>query len=269
MDFNAVCLANSGAAAGACVGGAAPGQGANDGFAEIKANDLSFGFNVGMLYEINNNTRISAAYRSQVNHKLDGTAQFSVPTTLNTFSAAVNGGLKAAFANTGVQAGISLPDSFSFSAYHRVVPKLAVLADATWTGWSDIPELRIIFDAPTTSGTGFSNEALGWKDSWRLGLGLHYYQSNRLTLRTGVAFDQSPARDAVTRTARLPDNSRVWMSFGASYKLNQKMSADLGYSHLFVSDTAIARVGSTGNVLNGIYKTDANIFSAQFNYKFN
>ncbi len=269
VDFTAVCLKKAGAAAAFCTGAATgPGQGANDGFAENKASDLSFGFNFGALYEINNDTRVSVAYRSKINHKLDGKARFSVPTVINTV-AGVDAALRASFADTGIEIGASLPDSFSLSAYHRMTPKLAVLGDATWTGWSEVPELRIIFDAPTTLGTGFSVEDLGWQDTWRLSMGLHYYHNSRLTLRTGVAYDESPTPNAVLRTARLPDNDRIWLSLGASYKINNKMSADVGFSHLFISDTRISRTGSSSNILNGVYESNANILSAQFNYQFN
>lgn len=268
VDFTAVCLGVSGAAGALCTGAAAgPGQGGNDGFVENKADDLSFGFNFGLLYEINDTTRISAAYRSQINHKLEGKARFSLPATLSTF-APVEAGLRATFANDNISASLTLPDSISFSAYSRVTPKVAVLADATWTGWSDVPELRIIFDRPGAAG-GPGVETLGWQDTWRLALGLRFYQSERLTWRTGVAYDESPTPGAVLRSARLPDNDRIWLSFGASYKINNKMSADFGYSHLFISDTEIARAGSTGNTLIGTYESNANILSAQFNYQFN
>ncbi len=269
IDFTAVCAGSSGAAAGACTGfagGAGLGQGANDGFVENKADDLSFGFNAGLLYEIDNDTRISVAYRSEIHHKLDGKAKFSLPTTISAFAPA-EAGVRATFADDGISIGATLPDSFSVSAYHKVHPKLAILGDATWTGWSDIPDLRIIFDRPGTAG-GAGIEALGWDDTWRLAVGMHYYHNDRLTFRTGVAFDESPTPGAVLRTARLPDNDRIWVSFGGSYKLNDKMSADVGFSHLFINDTHIARVGSTGSILNGVYKSSANIFSAQFNYRF-
>ena len=39
-------------------------------------------------------------------------------------------------------------------------------------------------------------ETLSWDDTWRLSLGLEYAHSDRLTLRTGVAWDESPIPNA-------------------------------------------------------------------------
>jgi long-chain fatty acid transport protein len=277
VDTTAACLSGAAplgpAALATCVGfdptnptlGA--GQGTNDGSVKQDGDDLSFGFNLGMFYEWSENTRFSLAYRSQINHKLDGDAQFTLPGTISSANPLIEGGVRARLANSGLEVGASLPDSFSLSAYHRFHPKFALMGDATWTSWSDIPELRFVYDNPATLG-GSAAEELRWDDAWRLGLGAHYYHNDRLTLRTGIAYDQAPVSDPTLRTPRLPDNDRLWVSFGASYRFRDKLSADFGYSHLFISDTNIARVGSSGSVLNGSYDSDVNILSVQVNYEF-
>jgi long-chain fatty acid transport protein len=233
--------------------------GAADGFVENEADDISFGYNFGLFYEPSDRTRFSMTYRSQINHKLEGDADFrNVPAPLSAF-----------FFDDDIKVGASLPDSFSISAFHMLTPKIGIMGDATWTGWSDIPELRIVFDNPANAlGSGTSVEDLQWEDVWRLSLGLSYYQSDRLTLRTGVAYDQAPVPNPVLRTPRLPDNDRIWVSVGASYRINNKMSADFGYTHLFIDDTNIARTNSTGATLIGEYESEADIISLGFNYIF-
>jgi long-chain fatty acid transport protein len=233
--------------------------GTADGFTENTADDISFGFNFGFFYEPNERTRYSMAYRSQINHKLEGDAVFTgVPAPLDPF-----------FFNDGISVGASLPDTFSLSAFHLLTPMVGLMADATWTGWSEIPELRIVYDNPANAGgAGTAVEPLGWKNAWRLSLGLNYYQSSRLTLRTGVAYDQSPVPNPVQRTPRLPDNDRVWLSVGASYHINEKITADFGYSHLFIDDTNIARTNNLGATLVGTYESSADIFSLGINYYF-
>jgi len=267
IDFAAVCAA---AAGGACPNGAVPGQGAFDGFVRNDADDISFGFNLGVFFEPSPDTRLSLAYRSQINHKLDGKAKFTTPTTLGGLAALgpLGGGLAASFAGDGIEAGVSLPASFSASAYQKVHPKLGLMLDLTWTNWSTIPQLLIVFDRPTTAGTGSSVEPLNWTNTWRLGFGANYYHSDRLTLRTGFAYDETPIPDAASRTARLPDQDRVWLAVGASYRINDRLSADAGYAHLFVRDTPIRRTGSTGNVLIGEFESDADLFSLQVNWRF-
>ncbi|HSS66111.1 MAG TPA: outer membrane protein transport protein [Gammaproteobacteria bacterium] len=268
IDFVAVCAGSVPAAAIAgCTGiGAGPGQGANDGFVENEADDISYGFNFGLFYEPSDQTRYSLAYRSQINHKLEGDATFTTPSSIHAVGA-LDAAVRAAFANDGVKAGVTLPDSASFSVYHRVTSSVALMGDITWTGWSDIPELRIIFDNPVTAG-GPGVESLNWEDTWRYSVGANYYASDRLTLRTGVAYDESPVGSPVFATPRLPDNDRLWVAVGASYMVNNKISVDFGYAHEFINDTNIARTNSTGATLNGVYESDADIFSLQVSYLF-
>ncbi|MDH3316398.1 MAG: outer membrane protein transport protein [Gammaproteobacteria bacterium] len=254
VDFATICAVNALPCAGP--------SGTLDGFAENNADDISFGFNFGVFYEPRDGTRFSLAYRSQINHKLEGDADFTVPAAALPF-------LGPVFTDGGIKVGASLPDTFSFSAFHMLTPKIGIMGDATWTGWSDIPELRIVYDSPTNGGgSGTSVESLGWEDVWRLALGLSYYHSDRLTLRTGVAYDQSPVPNPVLATPRLPDNDRIWVSIGASYAINDKASVDFAYTHEFIDDTNIARTNSTGATLNGVYESSVDIFSLQANYRF-
>jgi long-chain fatty acid transport protein len=267
--LGASAAAAAAAAAADCVGAAGgPGQGGNDGSAEVKGDDISFGFNLGLMYDFNDDSRVALAFRSEIKHELEGKATFGVPTLISR-TAATDALIRGAFANDGVTAGVRLPASFSLSGYHRFnASKFAVMGDATWTGWSALPALLIVFDRPTTTGAGSSIEELGWRDAWRLGLGLNYYHNDHLTLRTGVAWDQSPVPNAVLRTARLPGNDRTWLSVGGSYRFNNSMSADFGYAHLFVGDSIINRTTATTGTLAGRYEADADIVSVQFNYQF-
>ncbi len=256
VDFGTICAGPPLGPIPACAG-----PGAFDGFAEHEADDISYGFNFGLFYEPNDRSRFSLAYRSQINHKLDGDVDFTVP-------AAVPPAAAAFFADGGVEAGVSLPDSLSLSAFHMVTPKIGVMGDITWTGWSDVPELRIIYDDGIATGDGVAVESLGWDDVWRFSFGLNYYHSDRLTLRTGVAYDQSPVPNRVLATPRVPDNDRIWVSIGASYNVSDKLSVDFAYTHEFIDDTNIARTNDTGATLLGSYESDVDILSLQVSYLF-
>ena len=156
-------------------------------------------------------------------------------------SPVIEAGIRNQFADSGLQLGTSLPDSFSISGYHRLHPQLAVSANATWTNWSDIQELRFVYDRSSTLG-GTAVEELRWNDVWVLGLGLHYYHDSDLTLRAGVGYDPTPVPNASLRTPRLPDADRLWATIGASYRLDKNLSADVGYAHVFINDARIARL---------------------------
>lgn len=269
LGLGATAAIADGAARADCVGATGgPGNGGNDGSGKVEGDDISFGINLGLMYQFNDNTRLALAYRSEIKHSLEGKAAFTVPSVVSN-TPLRNATFRGAFTSDSLSADVDLPASFSMSGYHRFTDsKFAVMADATWTGWSSVPSLVIVYDRPTTAG-GPSELPLGFKNTWRLSLGLNYYHNKQLTLRTGFAWDESPVPSPQLRTARLPDSDRTWVSFGASYQFNDRISADVGYSHLFVDDSRINRAEPTSaGTLAGTYGSEVDIISVQFNYRF-
>jgi long-chain fatty acid transport protein len=65
----------------------------------------------------------------------------------------------------------------------------------------------------------------------------------------------------------VPDNNRIWVSIGSTWKFTNKLSADLAYSHVFVKNTSIADVAATGTVYNGTVDSRVDIISASLKYR--
>ena len=82
-----------------------------DGLVEVAGDDWSFGYNLGLLYEPSDRTRIGIAYRSDVTHDLKGDADFTVPNAAQPITAT------GQFVNTDAEAVLKLPDSLSLSIY--------------------------------------------------------------------------------------------------------------------------------------------------------
>jgi long-chain fatty acid transport protein len=262
IDFTTVCRSLNGGAGPTPFCGAVPGSSTNDGFAQLEADDISYGFNLGALYQISEKTRIGLSYRSEIKHDLEGDADFTIPATVSS-DVVVGAGISVAFADTHIDAQPDLPASASLSIHHQWNDNVAVIADATWVGRSSVPEVVIIFDNPSKTD---SIEELRLKDNIRLSIGATYTTDGPWTYRTGLAFDEGAARNQTSRSARFPDNDRYWITFGASYKLNDHMSIDTGYAHIFVPDTKINRPGATGDTLIGEYESSADILSAQLRW---
>lgn len=217
------------------------------GTAKIKAKDDGWGFNLGALWQLSAGTRLGLAYRSQIDYGLHGSASFSA-------NPAVNGPLTA---------DLTVPDSASLSLFHRPNPQWDVLADVTWTGWNVFNKLLINMPAPIPDSLTVEN----WKDSWRYSLGANYHMDEKLTLRGGLAFDQTPVPDATHRTPRIPDEDRTWLAFGGQYKISKQGSLDLAYAHLFVKDPSINSAAG-GTTLTGKYSNHIDILSAQYTHTF-
>ncbi|MBT9540695.1 OmpP1/FadL family transporter [Thiobacillus sp.] len=217
------------------------------GLVTVEGDNYGWGFNLGALWQMSEATRIGFAYHSEVDQTLEGDATFSGMPALN----------------GPVSASLSLPDSASLSIFHKLGARWDVLADVTWTGWSNFYELRIVRESGAVLGTPTIEN---WDDSYRYSVGANYHFDDKLTLRGGVAYDETPVSDAY-RTARIPDESRTWLAFGAQYRLSDTSILDVGYAHLFIDDARINKV-ENGATLSGTYEGSVDILSAQLTLNF-
>lgn len=230
--------------------------------AVVEGDSIGYGFNVGLLYQVNDQTRLGVSYRSKVSHTLKGMARFDVDEGLKTVIAST--GINT-FTDRAIKASLDTPESLSFSLAYKLNSRLELLGDVTWVGWHRFDELRITEKATGKEMTRIDEK---WDDVMRVSLGANYKYNDRLTLRTGLALDEEPIPSARYRTPRIPGNDRTWVSVGAGYKVNKKMSLDVGYAHLFLDETAIDNAGENGYSVKGLYNNKVDIISAQVNYTF-
>ena len=257
--------AAGGGGPGAAAAGAANAAGQGEGVTTVTGKDTAWGYNLGVLFKLSEQTRVGLAYRSSIKYKLTGSVNFSNRPTAGTLGAPLAGGIAAAYPDGPVSLDIKMPDSFSASMVNRLDDKWDIMADATWTGWATFKQLDVVRD----SGTTLSSTPENWKNTWRFAVGANHHYSEQWTSRIGVAYDQSPVSDAY-RTARVPDNNRKWLSLGGQYKFSKASSLDFGYAHLFVSDASINMDGTTtasGNLV-GTYKNSVDILSVQYTHSF-
>ncbi len=194
-------------------------------FLDLEGDDWAVGWNIGILYEINERTRLGIHYRSSIDLTIDGSAKFG-PAEIE-FDATLD---------------VELPDSIEFSAYHELNDQWAIHADVLWTNWSKFKQL-----APTTKGgPPIPVTRENWNNAYRIAIGTTYRHNDRLTFRAGVSYDESPVNTS-DRTLRIPDGDRLWASIGATIKLNDNYNLDIGYTHIFADDVIIKLAGAGGN----------------------
>ncbi|MCK5639143.1 MAG: outer membrane protein transport protein, partial [Gammaproteobacteria bacterium] len=240
-----------------------------DGFADLTGDSIGYGWNAGLTYEISPETRMGLAYRSKVSQDVDGNADFTIPSPLDA-------GLAPLFTDTGLKSSVDLPATLSASVQHRMSPSISLVADVTWTGWSNFQELRIDYDNPVQDDTVTTQ---AWEDSLRIAMGANYRLNNQWLLRTGFAYDESPIPDDEHRTARIPGNDRRWLAFGFSYEGANNITVDVGYTHLFISDATVNNtleieensglgVSTMDATLSGTFEDSADTISGQVVWKY-
>lgn len=218
---------------------------ATDGFVEVDADDWSLGFNLGALLRPAAGTRIGVAYRSEVEHTLDGRADF---TDDRAGVGAGLGALTGRFRDTGAQAGITTPRSASVGISQAVSERWTLLGEAQWTDWSTFDSLVVRFDNPNEPNDVTRQN---WNDGWFASVGARYRAREALAVSAGAAYDWSPVPDD-TLTPRIPDADRAWLSVGVDWTPESWFRLKLGYAHLFMpSRTIDLEAGDPGNTARG------------------
>lgn len=173
------------------------------------------------------------------------------------------------------KATVTLPDMAVLSVYHRLNEKWEVMGDVSWIGWSSIPRLTINSYGYNKLGQLKTNQTeldLKFKDSWRVAVGANYTINEKWKLKTGLAWDQSPIRDAEHRPASLPDSNRYWLSLGVQFKPTQNTTIDAGYTHIFAKKSKIRNDNGGKEALygriSGSFKGSADIFGIQLSHRF-
>ncbi|WP_447833733.1 outer membrane protein transport protein [Aeromonas veronii] len=224
--------------------------------AHLKGDTWGFGWNVGSLYEVNENHRFALTYRSQVDMSFDGDFQGS--TSGNKI---VDGNLK-----------LDLPAQAEFAGYHRLNQQFAFHYSVNWTDWSAFQELKATSSGCNTPGQPgvCLNKPEKFKDSTRYSIGGTWYINPAWEARLGFAYDNTPI-EAEYRSLSIPDSDRIWYSAGATYHINTDMSVDFGMAYLDGKEVDVNEGLPNHDSLNrwqGTSHGNAFLASAQFNMKF-
>jgi long-chain fatty acid transport protein len=196
----------------------------------MEGDDVGYGWNIGAVYEINENHRFALTYRSEVEIAFEG--EFS--------------GLSTPKQNANLT--IDMPAVAEFSGFHQFTEQWATHYSVMYTQWSSFEKLQ----AFTAKGLVFE-KVENFEDTYRFALGATYSANSALTLRAGIAYDQSAAVED-NRSISIPDSDRLWYSAGATYQLTVSESIDFGVSYIngdsvmvVEEDALLATLGVPGN----------------------
>ncbi|EGQ7682943.1 long-chain fatty acid transporter [Vibrio parahaemolyticus] len=176
-----------------------------------KADGWAVGFNVGTVYELDENNRFGLSYRYSPEFEAKD--------------------------DKGQKITLPLPDMAEFSGYHKITDtKFAVHYSIQYIGWSDFD--KIDFDNLNQGllGPTYSKD-YQWQDGWHYAIGGTYYMNSDWTLRAGYMYDTS-AQDNLTSIS-VPDSDRQWFSAGFTYHIDTKSNVDFGFTYLMGDDVKV------------------------------
>ena len=253
IDFGAVCLAALDPTTCATLGMPSP-QSA-DGFAQIKGDDWSTGYNFGILWA-HDKSSIGVSYRSKIDHTLKGNVDFTIPAQAAVFN--------PVFTDTNVETPITLPEIISMSIYHNWTTRFAIMADITFTRWSRIKQFEFDFENPAQPDQTIAKE---WQDTTRYALGFDYNISPTWDAQWGIAYEQSAIPDK-TYDPSIPVSDAIWLNAGTKFYYSKNLSIDFGLVHIIFQERDVNISGQFGETFTGKTSTELDIINAQINWNY-
>ena len=238
------------------------------------------GWLAGAQWQPIDQLKIGYSHRSEVDHDLEGDADFTTPASFQGAQAlyrqfAANPALPPAqraqlavlgngFVDSNISANLTTPSVDTLSVQYDFSDSFRLMADVQWTDWSSLREVNIDFANPFQPNTV---EPFAWNDTEMYAVGAEWDLSDQFTLRGGVTRDETPTH-LETRTPRLPDNDRMLYSLGLTWNVSEAFSVDAAYQRIEIDSSPVDIESSSGSRLVGDFDGYANLFGVSAQYKF-
>lgn len=206
--------------------------------AKTYAQDLGYGYNLGLKYKIDDNINFGLGYRSKIDHKFKGYTRVS--------------SIKL---REIVNYKLTTPESLTAGLSGNVNSKTQLAFDVTWNRWSRLNQVNFSYPSNVIND---ENNDFKWNDSFMYSLGLNYDYNNQLNLRSGIAYEEDGVSDSY-RGFVVPTGDRIWTSVGLNYQLKEDLAFDLTYLHQFHSKEKIESNADQGYSADS--KTSVNVLS--------
>jgi len=223
----------------------------------LQGDDTGLGLNVGLMYQLDENSRFGFNYRSETDITFKGDFSNDLPAAVGG-----TGGAKLPGA-----VDLTLPAIAEFSGSHQLDDKLGLHYSVLWTGWSSFESLEAQVTAPTGDKFVAFEKQEQFDDAFRYSVGADYQYNEDLSLRAGVAFDESPVSQTHLSIS-IPDTDRFWFSVGGNYAIDTQSNVDLGVSVVRGKTQNFTETDDSGSQWGFESKGHAVVIGAQYNYKF-
>ncbi|MGH0032702.1 MAG: OmpP1/FadL family transporter [Myxococcota bacterium] len=178
------------------------------------ADDVAAAGMASVLIEPSENLRFAVKYLSETDFDLDGDVDLSP-------------GLSGV-----VDVDQPLAQFVRASAWWQATDRVALMAVLGWEDWSTAGSV------PTSFNAGTVQIPLEWKDTYKIGGGIHYRASDLWTLQAGVTYDTSPVEKA-DRLAALPVDRQIRWAVGGLYDWSEHTRVGLAFNWIDLGRASI------------------------------
>lgn len=231
----------------------------NDSVSKNKGTSTGFGTHLGFLYTTLSGHSYGLNYQSSVVHEFKGSSSLAGPLATNNYQSS-----DLLFSDP-----ISMPAQVTFSSNNIINDKLTVSSTVSYTFWSVFQNITL-HNVVGLGGIPFDVVVSeNFRDTWRIAGGLKYKYSDKLGLRMGLGYDQTPTNNT-DRSLRLPDTDRIALAAGAHYQVTNTIGLDVGWTHFFMNDTQIdnTTISSANSIyVNAGVKSNVDLFGGQLTWQ--
>lgn len=235
------------------------------------------GFNVGLLYDINEQWSVGVSYRSEVKLKVkSGTADLQFGSdeikqaveTINRIIVGAGGSPIIPPLSEGTfRAEMPLPANLNIGVAWKPNPRLTLSAEAQIVFWKSYKDLTIHFNESALKIEDIYAPK-NYKNVAAYRLGAEYALTNRFDIRGGLYYDQSPIQKDYYNP-ETPGMDKIGLSAGFSFRPIKSLSVDFAFLYI----QGLGRDGAytdprTGLKFEGHYKTHAFAPSLGLTYRY-
>ena len=173
----------------------------------------------------------------------------------------------SALGDQGVTTSLTFPAQAVVGVSFQLLPRLLLLADYQWTGWSEFDQLDV--DFANARARDFVLP-LDYDDTNTFRLGAEFSAANALMLRAGFRYNDAATPIA---TPLLPENERNYYTAGLGYRFGNGLGIDAMYQFVDQADRRgrvrpLAPNEPSPGTEVGLYTADAHVFGLTLSYRF-
>ncbi len=256
------------------LGGAPSGIGSN--LMRVKVDNTSVGWFTGVTWKPTEQDTLGVNYHAKIKNKMEGKYNIRTDELGRLYTDASGGisvielaypGLKLHPEGANASTQLDVPATVGLDWVHEFNDRFTLGASALWTQWSSFKDLTLKSDGNVLVSIPYK-----YKDAMMYSLGGDYKFTDQLTLRAGVAYDETPTRGS-TRDPRIPDNDRWFTSLGFGYDIKAipGLTIDGAYSRQFVKEAKLRTVNQDrlgGSRIDGKVESSGEVVSLSATYHF-
>ncbi len=201
-----------------------------DGRLKFDDRDMGLGGNLGLLWEIDQDTRLGLTYKSQVRLKFQDNISYSGLGPIMSDLLAYTG-----LNERAASFDMKLPQSIMFSSYDKVTDSFAILFNLGWQDWSEFSRPDMVV---------WSDQSMlltldrNYRDTWHIALGGQIQAREDLLFSLGFSYDSAPQHSS-DRALDMPVDRQLRYATGVMWDMDDHFS--LGFAYQFI-DAGAAQV---------------------------